>query len=145
MRHHLKTSIDIDTSPSEVWRILTDLGAYQEWNPFIVSASGKVAVGEELVNRLQPPGGRPMTFRPNVTAVEQDRTFEWLGHLGIAGIFDGRHRFNLEPIASGTRLDHTEHFDGVLVRFMRKSLDRRTLEGFNAMNRALKNRAEAAR
>ena len=144
MRHRLETAIDIGARPAEVWRVLTDLDAYREWNPFIVSAKGTVAVGEKLENRLAPPGGRPMTFKPQVTAVEPDRTFEWLGRLGVRGLFDGRHRFDLEPTPSGTRLRHTEHFNGVLVRLVKKSLDGSTLTGFNDMNRALKNRVEAA-
>lgn len=145
MPHRLETSIDIDATPAEVWHVLTDLDAYAEWNPFIVSAQGAVAVGETLKNRLNPPGGRPMTFRPTVTVVEPNRTFEWLGQLGVPRLFDGRHRFDLEPTPSGTLLRHTEHFNGVLVRLMKKSLDGSTLTGFNAMNRALKNRVETVR
>lgn len=144
MRHRLETSIDIDATPAEVWRVLTDLDAYRDWNPFIVSAQGNVAMGEKLENRLKPPGGRPMTFRPKVTAVEPNRTFEWLGRLGVPLLFDGRHRFDLEPTPNGTLLRHTEHFNGVLVRLMKKSLDGSALTGFNAMNHALKNRVETA-
>ena len=145
MRHRLETHIDIDATPGEVWHVLTDLDGYREWNPFIVSAHGTVAVGEELENRLEPPGGRPMTFRPKVTAVEPNRTFEWLGRLGVPRLFDGRHRFDLEPTPSGTLLRQSEHFSGLLVRLMKRSLDGSTLAGFDAMNRALKNRVETAR
>jgi hypothetical protein len=85
-----------------------------------------------------------MTTKPAVTAVEPARTFEWLGHLGARGVFDGRHRFELQATPSGgTRVTHTEQFDGVLVRFMRKTLDTQTHDGFEAMNTALKTRAEA--
>ena len=71
-------------------------------------------------------------------------TFEWLGKLGVTGVFDGRHRFQLEATPSGgTHLVHTEHFTGVLVRFMRKSLDTNTVQGFELMDTALKNRVEA--
>jgi hypothetical protein len=143
MRHQLSTEIDIDASPEIVWDILTDLDRYGEWNPFIVSADGDVAVGERLTNRLQPPGGRAMTFRPTVTVAEADHTFEWLGRLGLPGVFDGRHRFELEAIPNGTHLVHTEQLNGVLVRIMRKSLDTQTLQGFEDMNLALKTRAEA--
>lgn len=145
MRHRLETSIHIAATPAEVWHVLTDLDAYGEWNPFIVSAQGTVAVGEKLENRLKPPGGRPMTFRPKVTAVEPNRRLEWLGRLGVPGLFDGRHRFDLEPTPSSTLLRHTEDFNGVLVRLMKKSLDGSTLTGFNAMNRALKDRVETVR
>ena len=123
--------------------VVGDLDHYGDWNPFIVSANGNVAVGERLTNRLQPPGGKAMTFKPTVTAVEADHTFEWLGRLGLPGIFDGRHRFELQETPNGTHFVHTEHFNGVLVRLMRKSLDTNTLQGFEQMNAALKSRAEA--
>lgn len=48
-------------------------------------------------NRLQPAGGREATFKPSVTVVEPNTTFEWLGRFGLPGIFDGRHRFELTP------------------------------------------------
>lgn len=143
MKHDLHTSIDIDAPPEIVWEMLTDLDEYATWNPFVVSASGTVAVGERLTNRLQPPGGKAMTFRPTVTEVEPERTFEWLGHLGVRGLFDGRHRFELQATPTGTHLVHREDFSGILVRLMKRSLDSRTAAGFEAMNAALKARAEA--
>jgi hypothetical protein len=107
-------------------------------------ATGDVAIGAKLNNRLQPPGGKAMTFKPEVTAVEAERTFEWLGRLILPGVFDGRHRFELEATPNGgTHLFHAEHFTGVLVRLMRKSLDTQTVQGFELMNTALKTRAEA--
>jgi hypothetical protein len=144
MQHELNTEIDIDASPETVWNVLTDLDHYSEWNPFITEASGDIAVGNKLTNRMQTPGGKAMTIKPAVTAVEPAQTFEWLGHLGVPGVFDGRHRFELQATPSGgTRLLHTEHFGGLLVRFARKTLDTQTQEGFEAMNTALKTRAEA--
>lgn len=143
MRHQLHSDIDIEAPPAVVWSVLTDLDGYAEWNPFVVSSQGSVAVGEKLTNRMQPPGGKAMTFRPKVTEVEPERVFEWLGRLGFPGVFDGRHRFEIEPTSTGSRLTQSEKFNGVLVRFMKKSLDTKTLQGFEAMNTALKTKAEA--
>ena len=144
MHHELHTEISIDAPVDVVWDVLVDLERYGEWNPFVVESAGRVEVGERLVNRLQPPGGRAMTFRPTVTEVDPNRTFEWLGHLGLPRVFDGRHRFELRPTSSGgTTFTHSERFDGVLVRVMRSSLDSGTKAGFEAMNAALKARAEA--
>lgn len=143
MQHHIHTEVLIDAPPATVWETLTDLAKYQDWNPFIVSAEGQVAVGERLVNRINPPGGKAVTFRPTVTVVEQEKTFEWLGRLLVPGLFDGRHRFDLQQTESGgTLLIHAETFRGLLVRFFRKSLDTNTRQGFEAMNDALKGRAE---
>lgn len=144
MAHDLHTEIDIDAAPGTVWAILTDLPAYRDWNPFITSSEGDVAVGERLTHRLEPPGGKAMSIRPTVTDVDQGRAFEWLGRLVMPFLFDGRHRFELVPTGDGTRLVHTEHFTGLLVPFLKKTLDTTTVAGFEAMNSALKARAEGA-
>ena len=144
MIHHLHTEIEIDAPADVVWDVLTDLDGYSSWNPFVIEAGGSVAVGERLRNRLQPPGGRAMTFRPRVTEVEPARVFEWLGRLGSPRLFDGRHRFELVALDDHrTRLVQSEHFQGLFVRPMKRSLDTATLAGFDAMNEALKARAEA--
>lgn len=143
MAHQLRTDIEIDAAPETVWAVLTDLDAYPDWNPFITSAEGTVAVGERLTNRLAPPGGKAMTFRPTVTEIDDGRVFEWLGRLGVPGVFDGRHRFEIEATDNGSRLVHTERITGALVPFLKKTLDTKALAGFEAMNSALKARAEA--
>lgn len=143
MAHHLHTEIEIDAPPAAVWSVLADLDGYPDWNPFITSSTGTVATGERLVNRLQPPGGKALTFKPTVTEVDEGRVLEWLGRLGLPGVFDGRHRFELVPQGAGTRLVQTETFTGILVPLLSKSLDTATIAGFRAMNAALKTRAEA--
>ena len=143
MRHELRTEIEIDAPPEAVWDVLTDLEHYADWNPFIVSVEGRAVVGERLTNRMQPPGGKAVTFKPTVTVVEDESVFEWLGRLLIPGVFDGRHRFELHPTSNGTRVVHGENFSGILVRVLRKSLDTKTVQGFALMDAALKGRAEA--
>lgn len=144
MHYELHTQVEVTAPIEAVWDTLIDLSRYPEWNPFIVSSEGRVAVGERLTNRLRPPGGREVTFRPTVTVVERPTTFEWLGRLGMPGIFDGRHRFELTASDDGrTLVTQGEQFDGVLVRLLRSSLDTKTRAGFQAMNAALKARVEA--
>jgi hypothetical protein len=143
MHHELHTEIDIDATPEVVWQVLTDLDRWADWNPFITSSVGMPEVGETLVNRMEPPGGKAITFKPQVTVVENGKTFEWLGKLGFSGVFDGRHRFDVEASGTGTKLIQSESLDGILVRVMRKSLDTHTKAGFESMNVALKARAES--
>jgi hypothetical protein len=139
---HIETQIDLPAEPSVVWEQLIDTAAMATWNPFITSLSGKVEVGERLQVRIAPVGGRPMTFRPRVTVVEPGRRLEWLGTMGIPGIFDGRHSFTLSAIGDGsTRLVHAEEFSGALIPFTGKLLSR-TEAGFEAMNAALLTRLE---
>jgi hypothetical protein len=138
----LHTSVDIDAAPEAVWATLTDFARYPDWNPFLTRAEGELVEGARLRVRLTPPGGRGMTMTPRLTVVRPARTFEWLGHVGIPGIFDGRHRFELVKTATGTMLIQRETFTGVLARLVLRAIGRRTLAGFVAMNDALKARVE---
>lgn len=139
----LRTEIEINATSDVVWNVLTDLSRYTEWNPFITNASGQVREGEQLSVHLEPPGGKPMTFKPTVTKVTAGQEFRWLGHLFFPGLFDGEHIFELKRLADNrVRCIQREEFRGVLVPFLWKSFNTNTHAGFEAMNRAMKERAE---
>ncbi len=141
----LRAERQIDAEPERVWQVLTGFEAFGSWNPFIVSIEGESSVGAKLKVRLQPPGGRGITLRPTVTTNTPRKAFGWLGRLGVRGVFDGAHRFELEALPEGgTRFVQSERFTGALVPLFRRSLRTHTLAGFEAMNRALEERAEAA-
>jgi hypothetical protein len=141
----LRAEREIGARPERVWEVLMGFESFGEWNPFIVSIEGDRSVGSRLRVRLRPPGGRTTTFRPTVTANEPARAFGWLGRVGVRGVFDGAHRFELEALPGDrTRFVQSERFRGVLVPLLRRSLRAGTLAGFEAMNRALEERAEAA-
>ena len=142
----LHSEIEIDAPPEQVWETLTEFEAFPSWNPFVASVEGAPRVGAKLKVRLQPPGGRGITMHPTVTASEPGRVLAWLGRLGFPGVFDGAHRFELEPLGDGrTRFVQSEHFSGVLVPFFRRSLRTNTRAGFEAMNQALAERVRASR
>jgi hypothetical protein len=125
-----------------VWEVLTDFPAYPGWNPFIRSVEGEPTPGAELRVRIQPPGGREMSFKPTVLAAEPGRELRWLGRFLLPGVLDGEHSFRIEPIGDGrVRFVQAERFSGVLVRFLGSTLER-TQRGFEEMNEALKGRAE---
>jgi len=136
----ISTHLTINAHLEDVWETLTDLAGYSEWNPFITAAAGPLSVGERLDLTIQPPGGRAMTVKPWITAVEPHHYLEWLGRLGMPGIFDGRHSFTLTPMSEGSTLvQQSETFTGVLIPFTGRILAR-TRAGFVSMNRALAQR-----
>lgn len=139
----LVTEIHIDAPPSEVWQELTAFDSYSEWNPHITVAHGRVEVGEKLDLVMAVGRGRSVKMRPTVTEAVPGRSFEWLGHLGVKGVFDGRHRFDLETVEGQTRMTHSEEFTGILVPALKSMLDGNTRAGFEAMNEAVKNRVES--
>jgi hypothetical protein len=139
---HLATRIDIEASPQQVWAVLADLDRYATWNPFIVEAQGRATPGARLRLRMSPPGGRTVTFEPQVTEAVPGEVLEWLGRVAVPYLFTGRHRFELHPTSTGTRVEHSETFTGILVPILARSLDAHTLLGLIAMNEALKAKTE---
>ena len=138
----LRREIEIDAPPERVWAVVTDFAAYPEWNPFIRRISGELRIGARLEVRIEPPGGRAMTFKPTVQAVEANRELRWLGRLLVPGIFDGEHSHRIEPLEHGrSRFIESERFSGVLVGLFKRTLQK-TETGFGQMNDALKVRAE---
>jgi hypothetical protein len=142
----IHTEIEIDAPVASVWAVLSDFDAYPDWNPFLprLEVHGPLAAGTRLKVRLAAPGGKPVTLRPKLLSVDAPHELRWLGRLGVPGIFDGEHRFELTATdAGGTRFVQAESFHGILVPRLRKTRSR-AAEGFALMNAALKSRVEAA-
>jgi hypothetical protein len=140
----IRTEVEIASPPDVVWGILTDFASFPSWNPFMIEASGELVVGSQLRVKLRPPGRRAFTFRPHLTVLEPGRRFVWVGRTIFPGVFDGEHLHVIDDRGGGrARYHQIERFHGVLTPFL-SSLLKDTQRGFNAMNRALKERAENA-
>ena len=138
----MRAEVAIDASPSTVWRILTDLDRYDDWNPFFTRAEGRLEPGQVLHVAMRPVGKADTTFSPTVLEVAFERQLSWRGRLGVPGLFDGEHHFRLEPTGGrGIRLVQEEHFSGLLVPFVGFEPYRL---GWVRMNVAIKRRAEEA-
>ena len=141
----LSASTEIDAPASAVWDALTDLARFAEWNPFIRTASGTPAVGARLRVRVQSSLPFRLVFRPTVLALEKDRELRWRGHFGARWLARGDHTFTIRPSGDGrVRFEQREVFAGLVPRLAARRLERETRRGFDAMNRALKERAERA-
>lgn len=136
------TELQIDAPPSRVWDVLTDFPSHSDWNPFVRFIAGRLRPGETLSVFIQPPGGKGMRFSPTVLSVQPNRELRWKGKLLVPGLFDGEHYFRLKPANDGTQFEHGETFSGLLVALMPASSFGNIRAGFEAMNEALKIRAE---
>ena len=143
MSAQLRAEIVIDATPDRVWDVLTDFAAYPAWNPFVRRLGGPAAVGSRLTTPIEPPGGMGMTLRPTVLAAVPGRELRWLGHLLVPGLFDGEHSFRIESLGpERVRFVQEERFAGLLAPLVLRLVERGTRQGFEAMNWALKARAE---
>ncbi|MGB8433665.1 MAG: SRPBCC domain-containing protein [Burkholderiales bacterium] len=141
--HELLTDIEIAGRPEQVWAILTDFATYPRWNPFIRHVEGAAEEGRLLEVCIHPPGARHENFRPKVLVADAPRELRWRTRLLVPGVFEGEHRFLLEPLPNGhVRFEQREQFRGLLTPLMRDRIDRSLCRGFREMNAALKGRVE---
>jgi hypothetical protein len=145
-KKELRGEIVIDAPPERVWSVLTNFEKFPEWNPFIRAASGRIERNNKLDVTLHPQGGRKVSMKPTLLVAEPNKELRWIGHLGISGIFDGQHTFELKALPGGkTLFVQKEVFGGILLPFLTGMLRGETARGFGEMNEALKERAEDTR
>jgi hypothetical protein len=138
----LHTELDINASPEQVWKVLTDRQAYPDWNPFIVSSTGELKVGDTITNVLRDTKGSETKFTPKLLAVTPNQELRWIGKVPPGALFDGEHSFHLTALPDGrTRLVQEERFSGAAVPFTRSLLNKTIKPQFEAMNQALAARA----
>ena len=102
----VETSITIDAPPAEVWRVLTDVARWPEWNEYIGSATleGPLAAGSTIMWTVGA-----MNIRSRLTAVDPERGLDW---DGLDGDTRGLHSWRLVPEGEGTRVTNVESLSG---------------------------------
>jgi hypothetical protein len=138
----LRTEIEIQATPDQVWQALTNLDNYPEWNPFIHHAIGKAKVGEK-VDITFKSSSKEMTLHCTVVKVEPNKELCWKYHVVLPILFRGEHSFTIEQIeANKVRFIDREIFNGLLVSAQADDIDTHSKQGFEAMDKALKAKAE---
>jgi len=120
---------------------LTDFASFPEWNPFIRRISGPLEVGARVDVFLAASGARGTRFRPTVKKIVPDRELRFGVNLGIPGLFDAEHIFELESAGPNrVRFVQRALYRGLCVPLFAGRLDRDVRRGFEEMNRALRAR-----
>ena len=131
MKREIKTSIVINSSLANIWKVLMDSSLYQEWSPTIKPLKSFPEINQRLKVLLSQPNGFQITMNPIILRKETNKELRWKGRLLVNGLFDGEHYFILNEIDSNTtEFIQGELFSGLLIPFMKKLIDVDTLEGF---------------
>ncbi len=140
----VRVSTEIAASAAEVWRVLTDLAHFPQWNPFIREASGELVVGRRIHVRPRTSLGL-LSFHPTITRCERPHELRWRGGLVHPLLARGEHVFAIAPVAPGVvRLTQSMTFGGLLPRIGWRVLERELRGDFEAMHRALAARVRRA-
>ncbi len=139
-------TVEIAAPASVVWKILTDLPRYNEWNPFCVRAVSTLEMGAPvqmtLVSAIEP--GRLVPNCEYVCAFEPEKLLSWELPHDDAWPYPARRDQIIEATGpESCRYHSTDAFYGAngihVMRFAGPWVKR----GFDDTARALKARAEA--
>lgn len=136
----VQTSIHIAAPPVVVWSVLADTAQWHTWNPTQPWLKGPLQQGGRA--RIAVGLGRWMAGVPiTLVTVEPDRALFWQG--GVSALFAARHGFSLAAENGGTRVDHIEHFSGLLPTVLWWPLRAILMPGYQQTNAGLRARAES--
>lgn len=142
--HVIQTEIDIAATPEKVWAVLSDVNAWHEWSPIINHSEGEVILGATLsitmIGEKEYQDGPK--YHPRITRVDAPYLFQWQAIMLLSGLMTNYKVFELQATPTGTRLIHTESFQGMVVPIFRNSFDRNVPTMLNVMNEGLKEELE---
>ena len=99
-------------------------------------------VGEPVDIDFQPDS-QGLKLHCTVARNQPNRELSWKYHVTHPLLFRGEHIFTIEPLGENSvRFTDCEEFNGLLVFTQAKDIDTNTKRGFEAMDKALKARAE---
>jgi len=139
----LERRIGINAPDEVVWEILSDIPGWEAWNPLYPKAQGVIRIGDRWNLDLALPGQPVQTINPVILDWAPYDHIHW--RLDMMRGWVKTIRF-LEIEKMGEEncfFSNGEIFDGSLSGFAVRRLRRPILEGFEALNEALKARAEA--
>lgn len=128
---YTSSEVVVAADAETVWRVVTSIADWPEWNPDVREASIEGGVAEG-VNFKWKAG--PGTIRSTIRRVDRPHMIGWTGKtLGIPAI----HVYRIEQTGDGTRVVLEESFDGALARlfrgYLQRTLDKAVTDGLRAL------------
>lgn len=135
--------IGVQAPPEVIWEIVHDLPRWGDWNPTYPRAEGAIRIGETLSVTLALPGQPRQELKPVIMDWVPNEQLHWrLSMLG--GMIRTLRYIEIQALHdSGCIVDNGELFGGLMGVSLGKRVRPAVRRGFEAMNEALKARAEA--
>jgi hypothetical protein len=146
MSYEIKTEIGIRAPPARVWEVLTDFPRYPDWNPFVLKVEGNVHQNATIRYQFEMPRGIRIWTRAVVAKFDSESELRFSAHFLTPSVFRGDHYFAIEPKDQNSVIfHHGEMISGLLFPAIRIILQTHGPSVFQALNAALKQRAEESR
>ena len=141
----LRREFKINAPPERIWVVVTDFGAYPDWNPFIRRISGEIREGARLEVRIGAAGCASDDVQAHLFATSR-RIASCAGSAASScpASSTASTAFGFQPLdGARSRFVQSERVSGFLVGLFKGTLAK-TEAGFEEMNTRLKARAEQA-
>ncbi|MFL5298137.1 MAG: SRPBCC family protein [Phenylobacterium sp.] len=134
--------VGVQAPPEVIWEVLTDLAAWEQWNPLYPKASGEIRIGSTLDITLALPGEKPQQIQPTVLEWVPNDQLHWkLTMLG--GLVKTLRFLEIEKLADESCIvSNGEYIGGVMGPSAARRMGQKVYRGFREMDEALKARAE---
>jgi hypothetical protein len=140
----IEHALNVAAPASRVWQVVCDLGRYPEWNPFVVSCSSTLAVGDPIAMRVRLFAAWAQPQQEQIFEHEPGRRLCYGLARGRLGALASRRSHEVAPSgAASARYVSRFELWGWLAPLVAWLLGRRLAAGFAAMSTALVARAEA--
>jgi hypothetical protein len=134
------TSVEINCTPEELWKELTNFSEYENWNPIVGKLEGKMTVGNKISTYIVP---LKQTYYPKLLSYEINSELIWKGVQGANFLMAGEHYYKIKKIADNkVKLLHGEYFTGLFSYFISPSLLNKMKTAFEQHNNIIKQRIE---
>jgi len=135
--------VEIDAPPQVVWDVVADFASYPEWNPFCTSVDGAFELGAPIVLHTPHPDHDPdLQTQEWISAIEAPHHLQYNTGDSIPGVHAVRDQW-IEDLGEGRSSYCTvDVFTGEYAQLAYDLQGQWVTDGFNALARALKIRAE---
>lgn len=133
----VESSLEVEATAAEVWRLYADPGTWRRWahSTAGATADGALAVGSTVA--ITPTRGPAQRVR--IVALEPERRL--VSELGLPGARMSFH-YEIEPLATGCRVRHRVAMNGVLSAayglFMRRKNERKLGQETDRLREAIR-------
>jgi uncharacterized protein YndB with AHSA1/START domain len=134
--------LEIEAPAPVVWKVLTDLDAYGQWNPFVPECRSTLRPGDRIAMRVKL-GKRTSRQVEEMLSFDEGRGFSYRMRPLPFGALSSLRVQRIEALDDG-RCEYHTHFElqGWLMPLVRKLLGRQLDVGFSGMTQGLKRRSE---
>ena len=134
--HH---EVNIQASPETVWKVITDMDQYPQWNPVMRLLEGKVEQGNQVKYLLTQDEDTQIEIRATIAQLIPEQLMRNTGGNPLLFSFD--HTYTLQVNAALVKVIIHENYTGIGVNFWNTGPIK---EAYRRLNIALKERCENA-